>query len=67
MSEKTFNADDKALPEVLAFVENELEKASCPMKTAMSLTVAIEEIFVNVAHYAYPNGSGTATLSIEHE
>ena len=67
MSEKTFNADDKALPDVLAFVENELEKASCPMKTAMSLTVAIEEIFVNVAHYAYPNGSGTATLSIEHD
>lgn len=67
MSEKTFNADDKALPEVLAFVENELEKASCPMKTALSLTVAIEEIFVNVAHYAYPNGSGTATLSIEHD
>lgn len=67
MSEKTFNADDKALPEVIAFVENELEEACCPMKTAMSLTVAIEEIFVNVAHYAYPNGSGTATLAIEHD
>lgn len=66
MSEKTFSADDKALPEVIAFVENELEKACCPMKTAMSLTVAIEEMFVNVAHYAYPNGSGTATLAIKH-
>lgn len=66
MSEKTFRADDKALPEVLAFVESELEKACCPMKTALSLTVAIEEIFVNVAHYAYPSG-GTATLAIEHD
>ena len=67
MSEKTFRADDKELPEVLEFVENELEKADCPMKTAMSLTVAIEEIFVNVAHYAYPNGDGTAKLLIEYD
>lgn len=67
MSEKTFRAADKELPEVLEFVENELEKADCPMKTAMSLTVAIEEIFVNVAHYAYPNGDGTAKLLIEYD
>ncbi len=66
MSEKTFSADVKALGEVIAFTEAELEKACCPMKTAMSLAVAIEEMFVNVAHYAYPNGSGTATLAIEH-
>lgn len=66
MSEKTFSADKNALPEVLEFTESELEKADCPMKTAMTLTVAIEEMFVNVASYAYQNG-GTATLAIEHD
>ena len=66
MSEKTFSADLDALSEVVAFTESELEKADCPMKTALSLTVAIEEMFVNVANYAYTNG-GTATLAIEHD
>ena len=66
MSEKTFSANLDALSEVVAFTESELEKADCPMKTALSLTVAIEEMFVNVANYAYTNG-GTATLAIEHD
>ena len=66
MSEKTFSANLDALSEVVAFTESEIEKADCPMKTALSLTVAIEEMFVNVANYAYTNG-GTATLAIEHD
>ena len=67
MTEKNYPADDSALDDVLAFVEEELEKADCPMKTVMAITVAIEEVFVNVSHYAYPNGSGEASLSIDFD
>lgn len=58
MTEKIFKAEDSDLPNVISFIEEELEKVSCPMKFVMGMTVAIEEVFVNVAHYAYPNGEG---------
>lgn len=67
MSEKVFNADDKTLPEVTAFTEEALEAANCPIKSKMQITVAIEEVFVNVAHYAYPKGNGTVSISIDFE
>lgn len=67
MTEKNYPADDSALDDVLAFVEEELEKADCPMKTVMAITVAIEEVFVNVSHYAYTNGSGEASLAIDFD
>ena len=34
------------------------------MKTQMAVCVAIEEVFVNVAHYAYGSGEGDMNLSI---
>ena len=34
------------------------------MKLQMAICVAIEEVFVNVAHYAYPDSEGTMTLSV---
>ena len=67
MTEKVFPADEKALPQVIAFAEAELEKAECPMKAIMQITVAIEEIFVNVARYAYPEGNGKARFSIDFD
>ena len=51
--ERVFPAEDTALRDVLGFVEETLESAGCPMKVTMALCVAIEEVFVNVAHYAY--------------
>ena len=67
MPGRTFPAEDKALKEVLAFTEEQLEAAGCPMKQIMPITVAIEEMFVNVAHYAYPGKNGTVRYSIEHD
>ena len=64
MTEKVFPADERALSEVIALTEAELEKAECPMKAVMQITVAIEEIFVNIARYAYPEGKGEVRLSI---
>lgn len=67
MTEKKFPAKDEALSDVIAFTEEELEKACCPMKAIMPITVAIEEVFVNAAHYAYPNSSGEIILGIDFD
>lgn len=67
MPERVFPAEENALPDVLAFTEEQLESAGCPMKLFMPLSVAIEEMFVNVAHYAYPGGSGEVRYSIEQD
>ena len=62
--ERVFPAEDTALRDVLGFVEETLESAGCPMKVTMALCVAIEEVFVNVAHYAYGDGKGDVKLAI---
>ncbi|MGN0648831.1 MAG: ATP-binding protein [Oscillospiraceae bacterium] len=67
MTEKVFPADDGALNDVLAFAEEELEKAECPLKTVMPITIALEEVFVNVTHYAYPSSSGEVRLAIDFD
>ena len=64
MIKKTFPAKIDALSDVLGFVDETLESCECPMKIQMAVCVAIEEVFVNVAHYAYPSGEGDMTLGI---
>ena len=63
VKEKIFSATKDALPEVMAFTEECLESFECPMKSSMTICVAVEEIFVNIASYAYGDKSGNATLS----
>ena len=64
MTNQTFPAKTDALPDVLGYVEQALERFECPMKIQMALCVAIEEVFVNVAHYAYGDGEGDMDLGI---
>jgi serine phosphatase RsbU (regulator of sigma subunit)/anti-sigma regulatory factor (Ser/Thr protein kinase) len=64
MTNKTFSAKTQSLSEVLKFVEETLKDFECPMKTLTAICVAIEEVFVNVAHYAYPDGEGDMSLHI---
>ena len=64
MTDKTFPAKVDALSDVLGFVDQTLESYDCPMKIQMAICVAIEEVFVNVAHYAYGDGEGDVTFSI---
>ena len=64
MVNKTFPAKIEALSDVLGFVDQTLESYECPMKVQMAVCVAIEEVFVNVAHYAYGDGEGDMTLGI---
>ena len=49
---------------MLGYVEEMLEGYDCSMKIQMGICVAIEEVFVNIAHYAYGDGEGEVTLGI---
>lgn len=54
MAEKIFPAAVDQLGLVQAFIEEQLEGCACSPKARFQLAVAVEEIFVNIAHYAYP-------------
>lgn len=64
MSERVFEASDESLYDLLGFVEEELENMDCPLKIVMQITVCVEEIFVNIAHYAYEGKTGSMKFSI---
>ncbi len=63
--EAVFPATDEALQHVNQFVEEQLEAAGCLMKNQMKIMVALEELFVNVAHYAYEDGDGTVKVILD--
>ena len=53
------------LPRVQSFVTELLEEAACPMKVLMQIDVIVEEVFVNIAHYAYGERRGKAAVRVE--
>ena len=63
--ELTLEAKTENLEQVLAFVDSQLEALDCSMKTQMQIDIAVEELFVNIAHYAYTPETGMATLRIQ--
>ena len=64
MDEIRLGAKLENLEQVLAFVDERLEAADCPMKAQMQIDVAVEEMFVNIAQYAYAPGSGDAVIQM---
>ena len=67
MMELTVEAKLDNLEQVLQFVDSLLEEADCPMGMQMKVDVAVEEIFVNIASYAYTPASGPATIRMAVE
>lgn len=65
MSEKLFPAKVEELANVLGFIEGKLEEFSCSFKNIASISLAIEEVFVNVANYAYGDKEGKVTISVD--
>ncbi|MBR1476679.1 MAG: ATP-binding protein [Lachnospiraceae bacterium] len=53
MESFTVEAKTENWDEVLSFLEAFLEKEECSMKAQTQISIALEEMFVNVAHYAY--------------
>ena len=63
--ELVLDALPENLPRVQSFVTELLEEAACPMKTLMQIDVIVEEVFVNIAHYAYGTERGKAVVRAE--
>ena len=55
------------LQQVLEFITSRIEEAGGGMKAQMQIEVAAEELFVNIASYAYEGNSGDAEIAIEIE
>lgn len=62
MKEITVAATLENLASVQEFIEGELKACGCPMKTLIQISIAVEEIYVNIAHYAYHPAAGDATV-----
>lgn len=68
MKELTVEAKRENLLLVQALIDEELEAADCPMATQIAIDVAVEELFVNIASYAYGEKTGPATVQVSvHE
>lgn len=67
LTEREFDADDRQLHEVLGFLTDELERRSVGMKHIMTLSLALEEAFVNIAHYAYEGRPGKVNVGLLFE
>jgi anti-sigma regulatory factor (Ser/Thr protein kinase) len=52
------------LQELISFVDGHLEDMGASMKAQMQIDIAVEELFVNIAHYAYAPDVGEAVISV---
>ena len=54
---------------VQAFVDDRLDQLDCPMETRVQIQIAVEELFVNIARYAYAPEQGETVVRCvtEHE
>ena len=65
MKELTIAATVENIGTVTDFVNEQLEALDCPMKAQMQIDIAIDELFGNIAHYAYHPDVGNATVRVE--
>ena len=55
------------LGKVNAFVDGVLEENDCSLRTQMQVDLVVEEVFVNIARYAYGDEIGEAEISADIE
>lgn len=65
MKEMNIEATIDNIPTVTAWVDEQLEALDCPMKAQMQIDIAIDELFSNIARYAYNPETGPATVRVE--
>ena len=65
MAKLTVEATKDNTAQVSEFVEAELEKLECPMKELAQINIAVDELYCNIASYAYPDSTGTADITVE--
>lgn len=65
MKELTIAATTENIETVTNFVNEQLEALDCPMRVQIQIDIAIDELFGNIAHYAYNPEVGSATVRVE--
>lgn len=65
MKELTLDATVENLDAVIDFVNEQLETIDCPMRAQTQIAIAIDELFSNIAHYAYKGETGQATVRVD--
>lgn len=65
MKEITIAATVENIDVVTDFVNEQLESCDCPIKAQMQIDIAIDELFSNIARYAYNPETGDATVRVE--
>ncbi len=63
----TVTADVSQVHTVTGFVNRRLEALGCSERIKAQVDVAIDELFSNIAHYAYHPDTGPATVMVEVE
>ena len=64
-NELTVGASLRNLAEVQQFIGERLSSIRCPSKTQMQTALVVEEVFVNVAEYAYEPDKGRVTVCVD--
>jgi len=64
MRELTLQATVDNIETVTDFVNEYLDEVECSLKVQMQIAVVIDEIFSNIAHYAYTPSVGDVTVSV---
>lgn len=65
LKELNIQATVQNINTVTDFVNEQLEDVNCPLKIQMQIDIAIDELFGNIAHYAYKPEVGPATVRVE--
>lgn len=65
MKELTLDATIENVTAVTGFVDEQLERLGCPLESQAQIDVAIDELFSNIAYYAYNPETGPATVRVE--
>ena len=60
-----FPAEIDSIPAITDFVNEALEEADCSMKAQTQIDIAIDELFSNIAYYAYGENKGEATVVVD--
>ena len=65
MKELTVEAVLENIDTVTDFVDARLEELDCSMKVMAQINVAVDELFSNIARYAYQPETGSSTVRVE--
>ena len=67
MKELTLPARQTNIPAIIEFVNRELERMGCALKTKAQIDIAIDELYSNIAKYGFDDDGGEVTVTMETE